>query len=82
MEEITTISTVSLETGISKEVLRKCEERYGLVPTAVEIWVGGAGVIALGRSPRGVNIMLTLQHLKEVLGKYRRSRSSMLARQQ
>lgn len=54
----------------------------GMVPATVEIWVGGAGVIALDRSPRGVNIMPALQHLKEALGKYRRSRSSMLARPQ
>lgn len=54
----------------------------GQIPAAVEIWVGGAGVVALGRSPRGVNIMPALQHLKGALGKYRRSRSSMLARQQ
>jgi DNA-binding transcriptional MerR regulator len=54
----------------------------GLVPDAVEIWVGGAGVIALEPSPRGVKIMPVLQHLKEALSKYRRSRSSMLARQQ
>lgn len=53
----------------------------GLVPATVEIWVGGAGVIALDRSPRGVNIMPALQHLKEALCKFRRSRSSMLARQ-
>lgn len=53
----------------------------GLVPATVEIWVGGAGVVSLDRTPRGVNVLPTLQHLKQALDKFGRSRSSMSARQ-
>ena len=46
----------------------------GMVPPAVEIWVGGAGVGALDSTPRGIRIMTALGQLGDAIGKYRRER--------
>lgn len=43
-----------------------------IVPKSVEIWIGGAGAIGLDRSPRGINVLLTLPELIDALHKYRR----------
>jgi DNA-binding transcriptional MerR regulator/methylmalonyl-CoA mutase cobalamin-binding subunit len=50
------------------------------LPKPVEIWIGGAGVTGLERSPRGVNVMLTLQELIDAVHKYRRARQPPPAR--
>jgi hypothetical protein len=50
------------------------------VPQAVEIWVGGAGVAGLDRSPRGIKLMATLDQLDAALDKYRRTHHVALSR--
>jgi DNA-binding transcriptional MerR regulator/methylmalonyl-CoA mutase cobalamin-binding subunit len=44
------------------------------VPPGVEIWIGGAGVSGLDRSPRGIRVMATLDQLGGALNKFRRAR--------
>ncbi|WP_228893925.1 MerR family transcriptional regulator [Pseudoduganella aquatica] len=50
------------------------------VPQAVEIWVGGAGVAGLDRSPRGIKLMATLDQLGATLHKYRLAHQVALSR--
>jgi len=49
------------------------------VPQAVEIWVGGAAVAELDRSPRGIKLMATLEQLGAALDKYRRTHQVALS---
>lgn len=63
-----------------RRILGLLKELRDKLPKPVEIWLGGAGVIGLERSPRGVNVMLTLQDLIDAVHKYRRARQPTAAR--
>lgn len=51
------------------------------VPKQIEIWIGGAGTVGLDRSPRGINVMTSLQDIIEAVGKYRLVYSLRLAQE-
>lgn len=57
-----------------RRIFALLKELRDTLPKPVEIWVGGAGVAGLERSPRGVNVMLSLQDLIDAVQKYRRAR--------
>lgn len=58
-----------------RQILPLLKTLRGTVPHEVEIWTGGAGVVGLARSPRGVNVMRTLPEMMDALDKYRQARS-------
>ena len=63
-----------------RRIFALLKELRDKLPKEIEIWIGGAGVIGLERSPRGVNVMLTLQDLIDAVHKYRRARQPTAAR--